>query len=672
MFRALLSLALLVSIASTGFGCASQQAVGATSIFPAGTVERMSHGVFEVVVPQVDDGAVKYAEPLPVDLLPFAQRNDRFVGIGTAFAIGPNNFVTAAHVLKAYEAIPHERYLLRDAAGATYEIARIVRYSQYRDLVELELDKAPAGVVPLEMRAKVDIGEVVNTVGNAGGEGIVIRSGSITSFTPEPVDGKWRYIRFTAPASPGNSGGPLVDGAGRVIGVVVQKSAAENLNLAVPIEEVEKLSPTRSEFLIKGITIGEGTQRELVEWRFSSPLPAPFAQLHAAAERDLADFVTAKVTASDAKNAAQSFPDDPRLQPLLHAPTSVAGLGTFVRDGNGQWTVAENRYQKRTTAGGDEVRVAEAADRRSGEVLFDKPKAMTAAYFFKHPTIVADFLARTDGWAVVFAGRAIPIAAMGPPVDDEHWMDVYGRPWSTFVWRVDRSGESVVLQCLTRPSGWACHWRKVPRAQEDLVRREARRLAPRATLNYTGTVGEWEQYLALPRSARPRVLEHVKVSAVAKTADGLSLALVMGPLAGTIDLAGLTRKSRITTLVSVDPAALGTERIYSARVDPAGEGDAVFGVDEVLEPIASSSAKHASVWSKIGNRTSPYDGNAAPDGKVQMAAGLLQPGAAPSGKRVIYFCRAPSTDPKAALETSCAEFRAAVKSPVPASLNDPY
>ncbi len=43
--------------------------------------------MFQVVVPRIEDDGVQYKEPFPVDLLPFEERNDKFVGIGTAFAI---------------------------------------------------------------------------------------------------------------------------------------------------------------------------------------------------------------------------------------------------------------------------------------------------------------------------------------------------------------------------------------------------------------------------------------------------------------------------------------------------------------------------------------------------------------------------------------------------------
>jgi serine protease Do len=78
----------------------------------------------------------------------------------------------------------------------------------------------------------------VLAVGNAFGEGVVIRDGLYTSATDEDQDGRWKWIRFSAAASPGNSGGPLLDGDGKVIGIVIGKSPNENLNYSLPIARV--------------------------------------------------------------------------------------------------------------------------------------------------------------------------------------------------------------------------------------------------------------------------------------------------------------------------------------------------------------------------------------------------------------------------------------------------
>src|SRR5205823_2232592 len=94
---------------------------------------------------------------------------------------------------------------------------------------------APRG---LETNRTPNIDDPVMAVGNALGEGIVIRDGLYTSQTPEVQDGRWQWLRFSAAASPGNSGGPLLDGVGRVIGLIEAKSPNENLNYALPIANI--------------------------------------------------------------------------------------------------------------------------------------------------------------------------------------------------------------------------------------------------------------------------------------------------------------------------------------------------------------------------------------------------------------------------------------------------
>ncbi len=64
------------------------------------TVELVNAATYEVVVPKPVKESLTYEKPLPLDLLPYAQRKDNYYPIGTAFAIAPDRFVSAGHVLK--------------------------------------------------------------------------------------------------------------------------------------------------------------------------------------------------------------------------------------------------------------------------------------------------------------------------------------------------------------------------------------------------------------------------------------------------------------------------------------------------------------------------------------------------------------------------------------------
>lgn len=64
---------------------------------------------FEVVQLKPPDGEVTYEHELPMDLIPYQQRVDKYRSIGTAFAIGPNRYVTAAHVMSSASAASSDR-----------------------------------------------------------------------------------------------------------------------------------------------------------------------------------------------------------------------------------------------------------------------------------------------------------------------------------------------------------------------------------------------------------------------------------------------------------------------------------------------------------------------------------------------------------------------------------
>jgi hypothetical protein len=56
---------------------------------------RLLKAVFEVVVPQIEDKNIVYEEELPLRLLPYKLRKSPYRGIGTAFAISKNRFVSS-------------------------------------------------------------------------------------------------------------------------------------------------------------------------------------------------------------------------------------------------------------------------------------------------------------------------------------------------------------------------------------------------------------------------------------------------------------------------------------------------------------------------------------------------------------------------------------------------
>ncbi len=81
-------------------------------------------------------------------------------------------------------------------------------------------------------------GSWVMAIGSPLGLDGTVTVGIVSAF--RSVEGS-EYMQFSAPISPGNSGGPVVDDHGRVVGIASAKfvyRGAEGLSLAIPVEVV--------------------------------------------------------------------------------------------------------------------------------------------------------------------------------------------------------------------------------------------------------------------------------------------------------------------------------------------------------------------------------------------------------------------------------------------------
>ena len=91
----------------------------------------------------------------------------------------------------------------------------------------------------------VATGETIYALGSSQGLTSTFSSG-IVSTASRTIEGV-NYIQTTAPISQGNSGGPLVDPYGEVVGVnSMTLTTGQNLNFAIDIHELEKLTQERN------------------------------------------------------------------------------------------------------------------------------------------------------------------------------------------------------------------------------------------------------------------------------------------------------------------------------------------------------------------------------------------------------------------------------------------
>ena len=182
-----------------------------------------------------------YNEVLPAVVVVHVAENDRKVGQGSGFAIDPRTIVTNHHVVD-----PGSAVTVRLADGQWAD-ASVVGSDRHSDLAVLELDSSVSVPETLSfVAAPTPVGAEVVAIGAPFGLSESLSRG-IVSARGRSVQGLSRFsipaaIQTDTEINSGSSGGPLVDLAGDVAGVVFA-SQGGNVGFAVSAELATRVIP---------------------------------------------------------------------------------------------------------------------------------------------------------------------------------------------------------------------------------------------------------------------------------------------------------------------------------------------------------------------------------------------------------------------------------------------
>lgn len=170
-------------------------------------------------------------------------------GGGTGFLIDEyGTIVTNHHVIDGAEYAK-----IKFVNGASYENIDVLVADRPADLAILSIDiKKPleGGAPPTDAKPirlgdseKIAVGERAIAIGNPLGLEHTLTDGLISAR--RLYEGR-QWIQISVPISPGNSGGPLFNMRGEVLGVITAQlggpfARAQNLNLAVPVDDLKRL-----------------------------------------------------------------------------------------------------------------------------------------------------------------------------------------------------------------------------------------------------------------------------------------------------------------------------------------------------------------------------------------------------------------------------------------------
>jgi S1-C subfamily serine protease len=155
----------------------------------------------------------------------------------TGEGLGATNY----HVLEGAQ-----RAIAECCNGRKFEIKSVEGADPDKDIVVFQLQEqgaseTPSGLpsVALDTTGNISVGEKVIAIGSPQGLENTVSDGIISAIRS---DKSVRYLQITAPISPGSSGGPVLNGDGRVIGIAtMQMREGQNLNFAVSTEYLQPL-----------------------------------------------------------------------------------------------------------------------------------------------------------------------------------------------------------------------------------------------------------------------------------------------------------------------------------------------------------------------------------------------------------------------------------------------
>lgn len=182
---------------------------------------------------------IRRVKPSVVSVVTYDAKGEPMMA-GSGFFVSPGKVVTNLHVI---EGAHHAEVRTFDGKGKTYRVDGVIDVDEEGDLAALSVnapsERAPAlvvaGALPEEGEKVFVIGSPLKLEGS-------VSDGIVSAVREVPNLG--RIIQITAPISRGNSGSPVFNMRGEVVGIVTIKvTNGQNINLAMEAARIAGLRP---------------------------------------------------------------------------------------------------------------------------------------------------------------------------------------------------------------------------------------------------------------------------------------------------------------------------------------------------------------------------------------------------------------------------------------------
>ena len=157
------------------------------------------------------------------------------LGLGSGVSLGDGTVVTNHHVVDGADSLELTTWDGRDVT------ATVASATYVNDIAIIRTD---AGELPAPDRreSRLGHGDRVHVVGYPEGGELKISDGSVVDYIAGALYGEaGSVLRATAVVKQGNSGGPVLDDRGRLVGIVFAIEVATDYALIIPIEDLAAL-----------------------------------------------------------------------------------------------------------------------------------------------------------------------------------------------------------------------------------------------------------------------------------------------------------------------------------------------------------------------------------------------------------------------------------------------
>lgn len=273
---------------------------------------------------------------------------------GSGFIVSSDGYIlTNYHVIEyAYKGNYAVTVMLHD--GTRYE-ASIVGVEDCNDIAVLKIDASGLDPVTFGDSDKLSVGDDVYAVGNPLGElEFSMTTGHVSALdrliTTDESSEAINMFQIDAAVNSGNSGGPVYNANGEVVGIVTAKysdTGVEGLGFAIPINDAAKIA---NDLITKGYVTGKAYMGVSIDERYNSM----YSQYY---NMPIGAFVKSVESGSCAENAG------------IQAGDIITRLGDVEITGYSDLKQAIKQYSAGDSA---ELELYRAGESRTITVIFDE------------------------------------------------------------------------------------------------------------------------------------------------------------------------------------------------------------------------------------------------------------------------------------------------------------